>query len=375
MRTRDVLFVALMALFMGGCGKGEPESFKVGVLAPLTGDSANYGRSTKQGVDLAVAEINKSKLLQKPLVVVFEDDRMNPKDGVNALTKLIDADKVPVVLGPFGSSVVLACAPVAEKTRTVIISASATADGIADAGDYVFRITPPNSRQGKDVADFSISKLHAKTGAIIFQNNDYGITLRDAFQKRFTELGGKVLAVEAVESGATDFRAQLSKIKQVQPDVVFFPEHYRESAGTLKQAKELGIQSKFISADGAMTEDLLKIAGNAAEGTYYSTLALGYGISDNLVADFTSKFKQANNGQEPDIYAAYYYEVTKIIAEAIKNGGYDADKIKAYLYSMNGSKSYRGITGITSFDAKGEVDKPFYIYEVKGGKFVLTNLK
>jgi len=369
MRTAKLLLVLLtLPLFSLACR----DTLKVGCLSPLTGESANYGRSTKQGVDLAVAEINSTNMLGKPLAIVYEDDKMMPKDGVNGLRKLIDADKVSLVIGPFGSSVVLACAPIADEKHTLMISASATADQIADAGDYVFRITPPNSKQGADVADFCWSKLNAKSSAVIYQNNDYGVTLRDAFQKRFTQLGGTVLAVESSEGGANDFRAQLSKIKAVRPDVVFFPEHYKESALTLKQAKELGIQAKFISADGAMTEDLLKIAGSAAEGTYYSTLALGYGVSDSQIAEFVGKFKESNNGQEPDVYAAYYYEVTKIIAEAIKNVGYDADRIKAYLYAMNGPKAYRGITGITSFDARGEVDKSFYIYEVKDGRFVLS---
>lgn len=374
MYLRNALLVVLVALFVSGCDGNKVESIKVGCLTPLTGEGASYGRSTKQGVDLAVSEINKTNFLGKPLVVVFEDDRINPRDGVNAARKLIDAEKVPVIIGPFGSSVVLACAPIANQSHTVMISASATADKIAEAGDYVFRITPPNSKQGKDIADFSMSKLKAKTGAIIFQNNDYGVTLRDAFQKRFTEQGGKILAVESAEGGASDFRAQLSKIKQAQPDIIFFPQHHKESALMLKQAKELGIESKFISADGAMTEDLLKIAGNAAEGTYYSTLALGFGVSDSQIAEFTSKFKEANGGQEPDVYTAYYYEVTKIVAEAIKNAGYDAEKVKGYLYGMESSKAYRGITGITSFDKNGEVDKSFYIYEVKNGKFALTKM-
>ena len=374
MFKRIVFLLVAVLLLSGiyGCGKKEDGVVRIGCSAPLTGECANYGRSTKEGVDLAVAEINKTNYLNKPFEVIFEDDMMQPKGGVNAIRKLADVDKVPVILGPFGSSIVLASAPIANKTKTIIISASATADSIADAGDYVFRITPPNSKQGKDVADFCITKLQAKTAAIIYQNNDYGITLRDAFKKGFEANGGKVSNLEAANGGDSDFRAQLSKIKATQPDVIFFPQHYKEAALMLKQAKELGIKAKFISADGAMTEDLLKIAGNAAEGTYYSTLALGYGVSDSMIDDFNEKFKETYDGREPDIYAAYYYEVTKLIAQAIKEVGCDADKIKEYLYATNGPKSYKGITGITSFDKKGEVDKPFYIYQAKDGKFVIS---
>jgi branched-chain amino acid transport system substrate-binding protein len=357
-------------MLLSGCGT--TDSFRIGCLTPLTGESANYGKSTKQGIDLAVSELNAEKYLPKPLAVIYEDDRMTSKDGVSGMKKLTSIDKVPVILGPFGSNVVLDCAPIANATHTVIISASATADQIATAGDYVFRIAPPNSKQGSDVAVFCKNKLGAKTAAVLFQTNDYGTTLRDAFTKRFASLGGKILAAEGAQDGASDFRAQLSRIKSVAPDVVFFPLHYKESALMLKQAKELGLHSQFISADGAFTEDLLKIAGDSAEGTFYSTMALGYGVSDPLIAEFTASFKKAYH-QEPDVYSAYYYEVTHIVAQAIRESGYDSDKIKQYLYSMNGAKAYKGITGVTSFDHNGEVDKPFYIYRVTGGHFVLAS--
>lgn len=339
-------------------------------MTPLTGEGATYGRSTKSGVDFAVEEINKSGYLPKPLEVIFEDDKIDAKTGVNAIQKLINVDKVPVIIGPFGSSVVLACAPIANQNKTVIISASATADGIADGGDFVFRITPPNSKQGSDNADFCANKLHARTAAIIFQNNDYGVTLRDAFQKRFSELGGTIVAVEGMDGGATDARAQLAKIKAADPDVVFFPVHQTEAAIVLKQARELGIRAKFTSADGAMTPELIKNAGEAAEGSYYSTLGLGYGVADDKITAFQKAFADAHHGEKPGVYTAYYYEVTKIVAQAIKEGGYDGKQIRDYLYSIRGDKAYSGVTGITAFDSKGEVDKPFNIYVVKGGQYI-----
>src|ERR1043166_6782073 len=124
-------FATVLLVTLAGCfACNKTDSIKIGCVTALTGESANYGRVTKQGVDLAVSEINQRNLLGKPLVVVYEDDKMEGKDGVNALRKLVDVEKVPLVLGPFGSSVVLACAPIANQTHTVIMSASATADSI-----------------------------------------------------------------------------------------------------------------------------------------------------------------------------------------------------------------------------------------------------
>jgi branched-chain amino acid transport system substrate-binding protein len=364
----QLAFLFLCALYFSACKHADV--YQIGCIAPLTGEG-NYGRATRQGVEFATGEINQSHYLSKPLQVVFEDDKMTPREGVNALRKLITANRVPIVIGPFGSSVVLACAPIANENRTIIISGSATADSIAKAGDYVFRITPPNSKQGFNVAEYARSALKANVAAVIFQNNDYGVSLRDAFVARFSALGGSIAGVETVETGATDLRSQILRLQAVKPQIVFFPLHYGEAGLFLKQASELGLKADFISADGAMTDGTLKIAGPAAEGTYYSTLALGYGVADPEIQNYQRRFK-AKYGNESDVYTAYYYELTKIVAKAIKEGGDDSESIKQTLYAMHGPKSYHGITGTTSFNKDGEVDKNFLIYRVVGGRFTLA---
>ena len=364
-----IAFFAIAACDQQGQETGSNE-FVVGVIAPMTGNAATYGRSVKQGVDMAVEEINSANLLGQPLKIIYEDDRMIARDGVSAFKRLVATGDVPVIIGPFGSSIVLAVAPVANSSKTVIISASATADSIADAGDYVFRITPPNYRQSEDIATFVKNVLEAKTAAIVFQNNEYGETLRTAFEKSFTVGGGAIVLQEGFAGGSTDFRSSLLKIKAKNPDVVFFPLHSQEATLLLRQAREVGVTPKFISADGAMTSELVKGAGPASEGVYFSTLSLGDGSSKELVDAFTKKYQTKYGTGEPDVYSAYYYEVTHIVASALKSVGSDAGKIKNYLYSLKGDNAYRGITGITDFDVNGEVMKPFKIYKVQNGKFV-----
>ncbi len=366
--------IAIIVSFIGCNLKKENKNYSdqilIGCSTPLTGEGANYGKSTKEGIDLAVEDINNEKMLNKPIQVVYEDDRINPKDGINAINKLINVDKVSIIIGPFGSSVTLAVAPIANKNKVIMLGASATADGIAEAGEYVFRITPPNSKQGSDAASFCIDKLQSKKAAIIYQNNDYGATLKSAFENKYEKLGGKITIIEGVDLGINDLKTQIIKIKSTNPDVVFFPLHVAESGLFLKQAKELGLNVKFISCDGAMVNDLLTIAGDSAEGTYYTTLALGYGVSDKMITSFNTKFMQKYK-KEPDVYAAYYYDATRITALAIKECGLDSDKIKAYLYAMTGNHGYKGITGITAFDKRGEVNKSFYVYKAMNGKFKL----
>ncbi len=352
-----------------GCARKEQEKeIKIGVITPLTGEGATYGEATKKGIDLATEQINeKGGIGGKNIRVIYEDDQINAEEGTKAIQKLISIEKVPVIIGAFGSSVSLAIAPIAEKNKVVLFSASSTADALKDAGDYFFRNVPPNSMQGKSAAEFAIDNLKAKTAVILFMNNDYGISLTKAFENFFKEKGGVILLTENYNPGDRDFRTQLIKIKKKQPDIIFYPGHYQESGLILKQARELGLKSIFIGGDGSYSPELIKIADEAAEASYYTLMAMGYGISDEEIEIFTDNFKR-KYATEPDVYSAYAYDALKIIMQAIQNGGYNSEGIKNALYQ---TKEFKGVTGITSFNTFGEVDKHFYIYQVKNGKFEL----
>lgn len=375
--NRRAALMLAAAAGLAGCerknaGAAQQDGLTLGVLTPLTGEGAVYGDATKKGVDLALEEINAAgRLSGRPVRVVYEDDRIDPATGVSALQQLIASQHPAAVLGPFGSSVVLAVAPVANAAKVPIISASATADSIADAGDYVFRIVPANSRQGADDARYAIERLKARKAVIIFQNNEYGVTLRDAFARTFSTAGGQIVGQDGFDLGATDYRAALRKAKGAGPDIIFFPLHSQEATIFLRQAKEQGVKAGLISADGAMTQDLIKGAGAAAEGAYFSSLALGFGVADAQIQAFKRAYMTKYGPGEPDVYSAYYYEATKIVVAAAA-GGASSEAIKAGLYALKGDKAYVGVTGRTSFDAKGEVDKPFYVYQVRNGGFELA---
>ena len=368
MKLKNFLLFGLIFLFITSCGKKEEEVITIGVITPLTGEGATYGQATQRGVDLAIEEINNSGGINgKNMKVIYEDDKMNPMEGTKAIKKLIDVDKVPVIIGAFGSSITLAIAPIANQNKVVLFSASSTADALKDAGDYFFRSVPSNSVQGKSATEFAINILKAKTVAILYMNNDYGLSLTKSFEENFKNLGGKIIIKENYNPNDKNFRTQLLKIKNTKPDIIFYPGHYNESAQILKQAKEFNIKVPFIGGDGSYSPELISIAGNAAEGSYYTLMAMGYGIADEEMNKFVSAYKKKYN-EEPDVYSAYAYDAIQIIANAIKNGGYSADGIKTALYK---TKDFKGITGITSFDKNGEVNKSFYIYEIKNGNFEL----
>jgi branched-chain amino acid transport system substrate-binding protein len=372
LRFVAVSSIVVMGLWLATCSRQQsptPEALRIGCISILSGEVATYGKETKQGIDLAIEETNQSGMLgNRKIEVIYEDDQIDAKIGTQAINKLINVDHVPLIIGPFSSRVMLAIAPIAERNKVVLVSASATADAIKDAGDYIFRTVPPNRTQGTSAARFSLDRLKKNSAAVFYVNDEYGVSLAAEFKKAFEAGGGKVLFYEAFAPGQTDFRSTIEKIKQAKPGFVYFPGQAGETGLILKQARELGLTVPFVGGDGSYSPDLIKIAGNAAEGSYYTLMALGYGVSDELIQDFEKRFR-AKYGEAPTVYASYAYETAKIVAKVLSESAYNADDIKKHLYQVKG---YRGITGITSFDSFGEVDKDFYLYQVVQGKFQLV---
>jgi branched-chain amino acid transport system substrate-binding protein len=370
MKTLKIIFLySLTVLFLIGCKSKteEKEVIKIGCISILSGEVATYGKETKQGLDLAIEEANQSGMLKgKKIEVIYEDDKIDAKTGTQAINKLINIDKVPIIIGAFSSRVTLAIAPIAEEKKVVLLSASATADEIKDAGDYIFRIVPPNRVQGTSAAKFIKNVLNKNNTAVYYVNDEYGVSLASEFKKAFEGLSGNIVFYDAFFPGQKDFRTPLNKIKGTHPDVIYFPGQASETGLILKQAKELGINVKFVGGDGSYSPDLNKIAGNAAEGTYYTLMAMGYGVSDTLIQTFTQRFIKTY-GAEPTVYAGYAYEAGKIVAKVLAETSYQSDSIKNQLYQL---KKFKGITGYTTFDKLGEVDKEFYIYIIKDGKFI-----
>jgi len=363
------IILALSAIVLN-CTKQDSASneLTIGCISILSGEVATYGKETRQGIDLAIEETNNSGILgDKKIKVIYEDSQIDAKIGTQAINKLINIDKVPLIIGAFSSRVTLAISPIAERNQTVLISASATADAVKDAGDYIFRIVPPNKAQGTTAAKFALDKLDKKTAAVFHVNDEYGVSLAAEFKKAYEEFGGKILFYEGFNPGQKDFRSSIQKIINAKPAFVYFPGQAAETGLILKQSKELGLDVPFIGGDGSYSPDLITIAGNTAENTYYTLMAMGFGVSDSLISNFESNY-EAKYNEKPTVYAAYAYEAGKIVGSVLSEAEYTGDSIKEHLYALN---NFKGITGYTSFDEYGEVNKDFYMYVVKDGDFEL----
>jgi len=371
----SLVALSTLALFvllsLPSCSKKQPETkeIKIGAILPLSGDNATYGVALRRGMDLAINQINTHSGIEgRKLIVLYEDSRGTPTEGLNAFNKLAKVNKVPMVIGEMFSAPTLAIAPIAEKEKIVLLSPTASATDLTNAGDYIFRIYPSDSYDGVYLANYAWEKLKAKTVSVIYIQVSSIAAVSLVFEKKFESFGGKLLSTESYREGDTDLKSQLIKANSLNPDLIFIPGYLREMALLLKQAKELGIKKTFLSISTFYDTKILEIAGNAAEGVLFSSPAFDTGSDIPEMSKFVSLFKTRYDNQTPDILAGYGFDVINIAAYAITIAEeITAENIKASLYQM---KTYPGVTGMTSFDSNGDVIKELKIMQVKNGKFV-----
>lgn len=346
-------------------GTGSKESLKLGMVGPLTGNTATYGTSVKNGVEIAVDEFNNNGGYNGQNVeLVAEDSRGDQTEASNATRKLIEQDKVFAIVGAVLSSETLTAAPIANDAGIPMISPSATAPGVPEVGPYIFRNCIADNVQAVQMAEYAAKELGLKRFAVMYTNNDYGLALKNAFTDTAKTLG-EVVGVEAYMDGDNDFRAQLSKLKQQNPDALYIGGYYTEAAKIAQQAKQQGLDNVvLLGGDGFYSPQLVELGGDAVEGAVF-TAGFFSGDPAEPVQKFVSAYKAKFNA-EPDMFAAQAYDAANIVLNALKKADPDS---KAIREEMAATKDFPGITGVTSFDEQGDAVKQVLILKVVDGKF------
>jgi branched-chain amino acid transport system substrate-binding protein len=341
---------------------------KIGHVAPLTGNIAHLGKDNENGARLAVEDWNAKGVTVDGKKVLFEligeDDQADPKTGTVVAQKLVDA-KVNAVVGHLNSGTTIPASKIYHDAGIPQISPSATNPTYTQQGfKTAFRVMANDVQQGSVLGDYAAKNLKAGTIAIIDDRTAYGQGLADEVEKAAKAAGAQVVAREFTKNDATDFMAILTKIKGKKPDAIFYGGMDAQAGPMLKQVKQLGINAKFLTGDGACTPELIKLAGDAAEGAYCSQAGLPLEKMPGG-ADFGSRFKGKFN-TEVQIYAPYSYDAVQVIIDAMKRANStDPAKITAELPKT----AFGGITGKIEFDDKGDVKNgAITMYEVKGGK-------
>jgi len=368
-RVSLVIFLAFLITFPLGCSKKQPETkeIKIGAILPLTGDAAQWGKEPQKAIELAIEELNnKGGVNGKKIIVMFEDSQAFPEKGVAAIKKLIVIDKVEVVIGAISSSVTLAIAPIAEQNRKILISPASTSAEIADAGDYIFRTIAPHIVQASALVETVVEILRIKEVAVLYLNNAACVDFKNVFRRGIEKKGGSALIEESGEQGASDFRTQLTKMKEKTPKAILIVAFPKEIGIILRQAKEMGIDAQFLSPDPGEDPEVRKIAGTASEGLIISTPTVYPEFAKGTAQVFVNKFRQKYK-KDPGMYAANAYDAAILVIRAIEEKGYNSDGIKQYLYSI---KDFDGASGTITFDRNGDTSQPPKIMIIREGKIV-----
>ncbi|HEX9916565.1 MAG TPA: ABC transporter substrate-binding protein, partial [candidate division Zixibacteria bacterium] len=266
-----LLSLGLIFWMLFSCAKKE-DVVILGEFGSLTGVTATFGKSTQRGIQMAVEEINKSGGINGKLVrVIVEDDQSKPEEAATVVKKLVNQDKVLIVLGEVASSRTLAGAPSCQEAGVPLITPASTNPKVTEVGDYVFRVCFIDPFQGEVMAKFARNTLKVSKAAILKDiKNDYSVGLAQFFTETFKSLGGIIVAKESYSEGDIEFRAQLTAIKARNPEVIFIPGYYTEVGLIARQARDLGITVPLIGGDGWDSPRLVEIGGKALENTYYS---------------------------------------------------------------------------------------------------------
>ena len=343
----------------------------VGEFGSMTGSEANFGKSTHNGLMLAVEEQNaKGGINGRKVEVRSYDDQGKAQEAGTAVTKLIDSDKVAAIIGEVASGLSIAGGEVAQKKHVPMISPSSTAPEVTEGRDMVFRVCFIDPFQGYVVAKFAAENLKAKKVAVLFdQAQAYSVGLAEQFKKHFKEMGGTITTEQAYSGGDQDFSAQLNTSRGTNADAIFIPGYYTEAANIALQVKRLGIKATLLGGDGWDSPQLAQIGKDAVEGAYYSN---HYTHEDKspAVQEFVSKYEAKYKTDEgkplvPDGIAALGYDAGRILFDAMQRAkSLDGRDLAA---AIAATKDFKGVTGTITIDKNRNAQKPAVVVKMTGG--------
>lgn len=349
-------------------GSSKGDTIKIGVFEPMTGANAAGGALEVEGIKLA----NKlyPEVLGKKVELVLVDNKSDKVEAATAAERLVEKEKVSVILGSWGSSLSMAAGDIVKKAQVPAIGCSCTNPLVTKGNDFYFRVCFIDPFQGTVMANYAYNKLGAKKAAIIQEvSNDYSVGLAKFFTDSFKKLTGDdkcILSVSNYNTGDQDFSSQLTNLKTSNPDVIFAPGNYTESALLIKQARLLGIKAPIIGGDTWETPEFISIGQDSVEGAVFST----FFTSEKPITEESKKFLEAYRkefNKEPAAVTALSYDAYILALDAIKRANsQDSVKIKEQLAK---TKDFSGAAGKITLDENGDAVKNAVIKTVKGGKF------
>jgi branched-chain amino acid transport system substrate-binding protein len=348
---------------LASCGKPA----LVGAIVSRSGAASSYGEQIVRGFDLAVEQINAAGGVSgRKIRLLYRDDSTNPEIGLAALRELVEHERVSTVLGAVSSTVTMRLAPYCERHHVVLISPSASAPQLTEAGEYIFRTYPSDVLEGASMADFA-RDLGLERVAVLAVDNEYGAGLARAFADRLGVSGGNVVASLTFPEGDQKAIADaVAALPGLAPRGVYIPAYVSDLASALRLLRETRLRPIVLGASVAAPE-LIRAAGPAAENLVFPLSDFDPTADSAAVRSFAAAFV-SRYATEPDVYAAHAYDTVRVLAmAATQAGSWNADDIRDALLHID---NYEGATGRLAFDRKGDVVQYPRLYVVQGGQLV-----
>ncbi|MFQ5669288.1 MAG: ABC transporter substrate-binding protein [Acidobacteriota bacterium] len=365
-RRRWFLMAALgiLPLWHGACQTaGEPV---VGAILPATGTASAYGRSVRDGMDLALEEINAAGGIGgKPLRILYEDSRSDADQGKAVARKLIEKDRVQVLIGAVSSAVTRAILEdVADPAKIVLLSPAASSPNLTGLSSYFFRVYPSDVLEGARMAALASKELRLRRLAVLSVADEYGSGYKRVFIERYRRAKNReVVKVFNYQPGETDFSAQIDALRALAPDGLLLIGYMDPLVAMVRQIRAQGLTMPILTS-GSLLDDFASLAGPAGEGVLFCRPSPRIIGNPDKVAAFTKAFA-AKYGHEPDDYAPYGYDAVKLLAQVLAQGNLTARDIHVGLRSP--AAEYHGVTGNIVFGNEGDVVASPTTYIVKDG--------
>jgi branched-chain amino acid transport system substrate-binding protein len=367
---RGSLVLAILFLAAGAAVPSHAKEIRIGLITPLSGDVKTFGESVRNSFLIAVEEANaKGGVAGMKIAWVVQDDKNDATEAANVANLLVNQHRVKAIVGSVTSKTSIPVSDIIQAGKVPTISPTATNPKVTVAAgkrkDYMFRACFIDPFQGAVLAKFAQETLKKKSAAVLYDaSNDYSKGIAEVFRDAFRKQGGSVAAFESYGKDDVDFSALLTKVKASGADVLFLPDYYNKVGLIAKQAREKGVKAQLIGPDGWDSPDLVKIAGPAIEGGYFSN---HYSPDDKRpeVVAWVKKYRE-KHGQVPDALGTLAYDATNMLLEAIRKAGSDdPKKIREALASM---KDFQAVSGKSTMDRNGDCIKSAAILKIEGGK-------
>ena len=362
------------AVILTSCKGGSEQSntFKIGVITSLTGPSAAFGQAHKNGYTIGVQDLNaKGGVLGKPIELVYYDDQGRPDQAVQGVTKLVDQDQVPIILGAYTSENTRAMVPAVTQKQVPFIIPTAVADNVMESGSpWVFRVCEGSGAYARATVDFLKNNGDPKTMAIVYENTNFGQSNDKSMREEAQKAGVTLVDEEAYQASSPDYKALLQRVKAKNPDVIYFGSYLLDASTLMRQSAEVGLNPRYYTAAGtgfSAAEFPTKDKGAGANAEY--TISVSQWLPSARwkgSKEFDEVFTKLT-GAHPAYHAMEAYAALLVAAAAIQKAG--KAEPAAIRDAIRGVSIPETPFGPIHFDERGQNTHPVLITQIQGGEY------